>query len=126
MKEVNTRDIWTSLIESRFNVDHRGGPKDEARVRLMTLDEELLSMRTAMAVAQQRRNMLVPACHIPYEILSLIFILSAQEDWYPSMKPGPAIAYDYGWIFLTHVCSYWRDVSIYLDNTNKRVYSNGV
>ncbi|KZV73609.1 hypothetical protein PENSPDRAFT_282747 [Peniophora sp. CONT] len=111
MDDISIKDIWSSLVESHFDVSHRGVSSPETRTRLSSLDTELVSMNRAMIVAKQRRNMLTGACHVPPEVLSTVFAL-AQKGWYPLTRwrtdnPG----YDYGWINITHVCGYWREVS---------------
>ncbi|VDC04025.1 unnamed protein product [Peniophora sp. CBMAI 1063] len=105
------KESWMSLIETRFNVEHlRGSSADFLGRHLPSLDDELLYMSRGMAIARRRRNMFTAACRIPAEVLSSIFTFSAQSGWSPSRRPRGR--FDYGWMYITHVCAYWREVAI--------------
>ena len=108
-------DAWSAIMETRFDtsgVRAVDSSIDSVSSRLQFLDAELLLMGKALATANRRRNTLVAACRIPAEILSAIFVL-AQISWLPSAenRGEDSAIYHYGWIHITHVCSYWRQVS---------------
>ncbi|KZV73610.1 hypothetical protein PENSPDRAFT_648759 [Peniophora sp. CONT] len=108
-------DVWSPLMEARFDVDgdRVAASSLDLDSRLSSLDDELLMMNRAIATAKKRRNMLTAAYRTPAEVLSIIFSL-ARTGWFPSAveSSNGALTYNYGWIYLTHVSSYWREVAV--------------
>ncbi|KZV73608.1 hypothetical protein PENSPDRAFT_750011 [Peniophora sp. CONT] len=106
--DVETVDVWSPLVDQRFNA----GPTATASSHLSSYDAELAFANRANVMAKKRRNMLVPACRIPTEILSTIFAL-AQSSWKPKCgRSGKKYTYDLGWTYVSHVCGYWRHVAL--------------
>ncbi|VDC04026.1 unnamed protein product [Peniophora sp. CBMAI 1063] len=113
--DVDVEDVWAPLVDARFNVDSIRATDSNVALKssLQSLDTELATMQRALSTANQRRNKLTGACKIPAEILSEIFSLS-QVGWAPFVrtKGQNSAIFNYGWIRITHVCSYWREVAI--------------
>ncbi|KZV63404.1 hypothetical protein PENSPDRAFT_738809 [Peniophora sp. CONT] len=80
--------------------------------RAALLDQELETMQRLdiITLAKQRRNMVIPACRLPAELLTRIASF-AQLDWAPSRKRGNRVS-TLGWIGMSHVCSSWRMVLV--------------
>ncbi|KZV67365.1 hypothetical protein PENSPDRAFT_654113 [Peniophora sp. CONT] len=109
-----TDAAWGTFFKSRFDGMMDGpyvvGPKDRAE----TFEHEFNALQKYTVMARQRRNACVGACGLPVEILSNIFAF-AQVDWRPfvsSRAPNDRIYYDFGWIYITHVCHAWRTAAI--------------
>ncbi|KZV73604.1 hypothetical protein PENSPDRAFT_732797 [Peniophora sp. CONT] len=105
---VDALDVWSPLVDQRFAISGV-----DAHSQLSSYDAELALVHKAYVMAKRRRNMLAPACRVPSEVLSAIFAL-AQLDWIPeySAQEGDEGVYDLGWIYVSHVCSHWRDVAL--------------
>ncbi|ETW85184.1 hypothetical protein HETIRDRAFT_309803, partial [Heterobasidion irregulare TC 32-1] len=75
---------------------------------LKAFDDEVVYLRTAIRAIHARRNHTIPTCRLPPEILDNIYSFRVVVDL-PRKQ-------NLGWIKVSHVCSYWRDVA--LENTN--------
>ena len=84
------------------------------------LDLELDLFREQLYIAKRRRNSINPICHLPPELLAVIFLF-LKEVWQPSRvdeveeeeEDGPSrYSYAYNWITVTHVCHSWRSVRL--------------
>jgi len=71
-----------------------------------TIDKEIDTERQLIRSLLSRRNTLAPISALPPELLSRIFHFHAQDarPWYEGQPLG--------WIWVTHVCQYWRQVAL--------------
>ena len=103
-----------TFITLRFNISEATGqaPILGAAARAAILDRELEAMQSPdlLALAKRRRNMALPACRLPSELLTRIVCI-AQLDWIPSRgHMGLGRMPTLGWMITTHVCFSWRNV----------------
>ncbi|VDC04020.1 unnamed protein product [Peniophora sp. CBMAI 1063] len=106
--DVVAEDVWTPLVDQRFTITPNAIPPSQ----LTAFDAELAYANKAVLVAKKRRNLLAPACRLPFEILSTIFAL-VQQIWTPGVERERKVyEYDLGWLRVSHVCQYWRNVAV--------------
>ncbi|KZV73616.1 hypothetical protein PENSPDRAFT_732805, partial [Peniophora sp. CONT] len=109
------QDVWLPLLRSRPNMGRRAVASiSERDVQLRAFDSELGILENTLYVAKRTRNTLVPACALPIEILSHIFallqgLMSGPQRW---KGPEDEVTYDLGWMYVLHVCSFWREVAL--------------
>ncbi|KZV62394.1 hypothetical protein PENSPDRAFT_758740 [Peniophora sp. CONT] len=104
--------VWLSFLEQRFDND---------ATSIHDLDRELALLQTFTALAKQKRNSRAGACHLPPEILNLVFH-KVQYIWRPyrddvqvdpaASETTPVPRYAAGWMSVTHVCSFWRQIAL--------------
>ncbi|KAI0063860.1 hypothetical protein BV25DRAFT_1801675, partial [Artomyces pyxidatus] len=93
--------------------------EDEILASRRVLTDEVNACRRALTAIRTRSNSLSPAAMLPSDILALIFDSLALAE-----LPGLA-SHQYretpnaqhtilGWITVTHVCSRWRQVALYI------------
>ena len=71
---------------------------------LRAFDDEVAYLRTAIRAIHELRNHIIPIHRFPSEVLAHIFSISKVID--------PPRRYHLGWIRTSHVCRYWREVTI--------------
>ncbi|VDB83456.1 unnamed protein product [Peniophora sp. CBMAI 1063] len=115
MTDDGSQTLLTSSITSRFSEYVLASAPRGVRVRSM--DHELDAVEQALCKARRMRNMQTYACALPRELLVYIFEY-LQAIWLPRRepdRPDPAEAdcvFCSGWITVTHVCSFWREVAL--------------
>ena len=101
-------DVFTQM-ESRFNLKHpETGTRDPSAciAAIFTLDNEIDAAIQFTRSLRTRRNALVPISLLPPEILVRVFHFLVLKEYPLSRKGGV------GWIRVTHVCRYWRQVAL--------------
>ncbi|VDB83439.1 unnamed protein product [Peniophora sp. CBMAI 1063] len=100
-----------SLLLPRFTDNALLGIPRE--LHLQTMDAELDVLELTLCRARQMRNRKSVVCNLPPEILIYVFA-NLQLIWRPRMKEYTASrrVYDLGWMYITQVCSLWREVAI--------------
>ncbi|VDB83212.1 unnamed protein product [Peniophora sp. CBMAI 1063] len=82
---------------------------------LTSLDSELAILEQGLTTARRRRNLKTAVQQLPAEVLTMIFA-EAQVAWLPRRQyvsvsdAAPKVQYDFGWMYLLHVCSLWTEV----------------
>ncbi|CCM04016.1 uncharacterized protein FIBRA_06173 [Fibroporia radiculosa] len=71
------------------------------------IDAEILQLERNIYSLKVRRNGLAPILHLPVELLADIFVLVATADRDDSERFD-----DLSWAKVSHVCQYWRNVSL--------------
>lgn len=85
-------------------------------LRLQTVDSELETLRQALLQALRMRNMQTGTYRLLREILAYIFEC-LQPKWEPRRERAgqdpskKGHVFYSGWMGITHVCSFWREVS---------------
>ncbi|KZV73615.1 hypothetical protein PENSPDRAFT_732804 [Peniophora sp. CONT] len=104
------QDVWLPLLQSRLDMWRGVASNDDPQDHLRTIDAELGFLENALSFGKRTRNGMMPACNLPAEVLSHIFAL-ARDVWARKHAEGER-TYDIGWICVTHVCSFWRNVAL--------------
>ena len=79
---------------------------------MRSLKQEFDALQKYTRLANKHWNDCIVASCLPAEILAIIFAF-AQGVWKPRPTSDPLTGYptyDLGWIYVSHVCSSWREV----------------
>ncbi|KZV68562.1 hypothetical protein PENSPDRAFT_754011 [Peniophora sp. CONT] len=104
-----------SLVLSRFSDRALSGIPHG--LQLQTVDAELETLLQTFYRARQMRNSRVGPCRLPREILAYVFEC-LQPLWLPRREfdekdpAGLKPIFCSGWMSVTHVCSFWREVAL--------------
>ena len=85
-------------------------------LQIQTLDSELDSIERALFQARRMRNSKIGPCKLPAEVLAYVFEY-LQLNWPPQRKrseSGSEAVFQSGWMAISHVCSMWREVRVYM------------
>ncbi|TFY62603.1 hypothetical protein EVG20_g6645 [Dentipellis fragilis] len=110
---LDPQSFWDSSIQSRLRLlDHHSASEASKNGRVQEKwDRELGAAEGALATLRYGRNRICPVNTLPPEILVRIF-----QDF--NVSPGNRRRRSYvaslrlGWIVVTHVCRYWRQVAL--------------
>ena len=101
-------DYWKQAANARFSALDTllasSGPSTPYTDFLKNADEEISALLMVLASSRMRRNRLLFVSRLPPELLARIFSLLEAID-----PPSSSVL---GWITVTHVCSYWRQVAL--------------
>ncbi|VDB94125.1 unnamed protein product [Peniophora sp. CBMAI 1063] len=112
----DAQSFWDTTVRSRLGGPASAGPHNR-EARRLRLEQELLALRRAEHYVMRLRNMQTGTCSLPAEVLTAIFAW-VQGIWPPSRREptsktkAPNRCYGWGWITVTHVSSYWREVAL--------------
>ncbi|ETW86352.1 hypothetical protein HETIRDRAFT_309161, partial [Heterobasidion irregulare TC 32-1] len=80
---------------------------------LQTIDDEVAALRTLITSMNRQRNSFARISCLPPEILSRIFSFLAVINVPTGYNFSPkSVGQKLGWIRVSHVCSYWREVAL--------------
>ncbi|VDC03675.1 unnamed protein product [Peniophora sp. CBMAI 1063] len=108
MAEEAFQTLLTSSIASRFSTHALSGGARGARMRSM--DNDLDALEQAISQARRTRNMQSYTCALPRELLVHVFE-HLREIWPPRRESKKEAVFNSGWITVTHVCAFWREVA---------------
>ena len=99
-------DYWSPPLQSRLDsLSHLSSAVPAGDLdALKAFDDEVAYLRIAICTINARRNHTTPICRLPSEILAHIFSFLVAVD-FPQRQ-------NLGWIKVSHVCSYWREVAL--------------
>ena len=80
-------------------------------VKILKAEECVLQAKKKLCDLRTQRNSLLSICRLPNEVLGLILTFCVQEIR-AGMRPDPFMSMPISWLWVTHVCRYWRAVSL--------------
>ncbi|KAI0045364.1 hypothetical protein FA95DRAFT_1476973, partial [Auriscalpium vulgare] len=76
------------------------------------LEQDLQQLLAIKTIIDGRLNALTPIARLPSEILARIFSFAARAEPIPGGYSTSPASKRMGWIKVTHVCHYWREVAL--------------
>ncbi|KAI0320594.1 hypothetical protein OF83DRAFT_1212105 [Amylostereum chailletii] len=108
-EESISRQFWIPFAKTKYFSSVAPDP-----TAVEWLDGELDALAEVTRLVKRRRNDCAHVSRLPQEVLVRIF--RAMERPQRRMLYYSRFSYDLGWMLVTHVCQYWREVA--LDNSS--------
>ncbi|KAI0042137.1 hypothetical protein FA95DRAFT_1564619 [Auriscalpium vulgare] len=117
--------LWSALQQWVHRFDGVSAESQDFRAVTRArqgLEQDRQQLFALKAIIEGRLNALTPVARLPSEILARIFSMVALDEPivthsrdYQNLEPGgptSSAAKRMGWIKVTHVCHYWREVAL--------------
>jgi hypothetical protein len=80
---------------------------DAIKAAQTDIDSEIRRLNDTVCSLKSRRNSLCPVSRLPPEVLSEVFLVSAEQ-----LQAQHRFKVDFSWISVAHVCRLWRHIAL--------------